>query len=170
MKKLVAVIFILFAAGVFAFGKPADYSGNWTLDVKQSKNLPPFYSNIKSHKLSIMQNEKLLNVAVEIAEADGEPRKVNLTYNLDGSEMKSEAIIRTQNGQIKVPTSAKVTVAADGKIRISIVRILPENNSSIFGTTIEDWQLSKDGKTLKIHRTNETPNGTLESEMIFVKS
>ena len=36
--------------------------------------------------------------------------------------------------------------------------------------TVEDWRLGADGKTLNIHRSDETPRGEkFESDMVFVK-
>ncbi|MDT5272302.1 MAG: hypothetical protein QOH49_4488 [Acidobacteriota bacterium] len=92
MLKNVLFCAALLAASL-AFGaaeKPANYSGAWSLDMKQSKNLPPFYANVQSHKLNVTQDEKHLRV-------------------------------------------------------------------------------SADGKTLNIHRTDDTRNGKIESDMVFVK-
>jgi hypothetical protein len=53
MRKLLFAAALIAAIFANALAKPANYAGNWTLDIKQSKNLPPYYSHIESHKLSI---------------------------------------------------------------------------------------------------------------------
>ncbi len=157
---------------MIAFGAtaPANYAGNWTLDKKQSKNLPGFYENVQSHKLSITQDEKHLNVAVEVNIGQKEPDKLNFVYNLDGSESKTETMIRTPDGLIHVPTTLKATVNADGRLQITITRTIKMRDQTFDAITVEDWVLSADGKTLSIHRTDDTPRGKMEADMVFVKS
>ena len=36
--------------------------------------------------------------------------------------------------------------------------------------TVEDWELSNDGKTLIIHRTDDTSRGKMQFDMVFVKN
>jgi hypothetical protein len=170
MRKVVFVILLLLAAGVLANVSAADFSGNWSLDLKQSKNLPPYYANIKSHKLAITQDEKHFNVAVDIDAGRSEPDKFNFIYNLDGSDSKTEVPIRTPNGLLMVPTLLSVKTGTDGKMQITITRDIKLSDKSFKGITIEDWELSKDGKTLTIKRTDELPNGKTTAEMIFLKS
>lgn len=170
MKKIIyaSVLCLVFISAAFA--KTPDYNGNWTLDLKQSKNLPSFYTNIKSHKLAITQDEKVLSVAVEIDAGRSESDKINFKYNLDGSETNTETSIRTPEGLIKVPTVLKA-VDVNGKLQITITRRVPMPDGETFtGITIENWELSADGKTLTIHRTDDTPRGKMETEMIFVKN
>src|SRR5215213_8284092 len=103
--------FLLAASLAFGVaGKPADYTGAWTLDMKQSQNLPPFYSNVQGHKLNITQDEKHLRVAVEISDGGAEPFKANFDYNLDGTETQAETQMRTPNGTRNIPTTLKAEV------------------------------------------------------------
>jgi hypothetical protein len=170
MKKLFLVIALIFACFTFAQAKPANYAGNWTLDTAKSKNLPKYYERIKSHKLSITQDEKQLKVAVTVDLGGSEPDKLSFVYNLDGSETKTQTQIRTQDGPMQVPTTLSAKVGADGKIHIIIAREIQLPDGPFKGTTIEDWELSADGKTLTIHRADDTPRGKTESDMIFVKN
>lgn len=170
MKNLSLAIVLLITSFAFGAAKPADYAGNWSLDMKQSKNLPPYYSNVKSHKLFIEQDEKRLKIAVEVDAERGEPDRINLTYNLDGSEVKTETGIRTQNGLIQVPTTLKAAAGEDGKLQITITREIPLPDKIFKGVTVEDWELSSDGKTLTIPRTDDTPRGKMQADMVFVKT
>lgn len=169
MKKLLLAIVLLATSFVFAATNPANYGGAWSLDLKQSKNLPKFYENVKSHKIVITQDEKLLNVAVEIQLGQNEPDKLNFAYQLDGTETKTEAKIRTQNGPMTVPATLKAVVKDDGKLQITISREIPLGDTTFKGITVEDWQLSPDGKTLNIHREDDTPRGKMQADLVFVK-
>lgn len=169
MKKLITVIILLTVSVAIAAVKPSNYAGNWTLDKSQSKNLPKYYDNISSHKLAITQDEKLLEVAVAITLGENAPDKFDFNYNLDGTETKTQAQIRTPNGLVNVPATLKVIETGNGKLQITIARELNMNGNTLKGVTVENWQLSDDGKTLSIHKIDEMPQGKIESDMIFVR-
>ncbi len=161
----------LLAAPLLAGAKPADYTGAWSLDMKQSKNLPPFYSNVRSHRLNITQDEKHLRVAVEIGDGGAEPFKAGFDYNLDGTETKTETQMRTPAGTRNIPTTLRAEVVEGGGLHITITRERPTRDGAVLRlATVEDWRLSPDGRTLNIRRADETPRGEkFESEMVFVK-
>ena len=169
MKKLILAIILLTVSVTIAAVKPANFAGNWTLDKSLSKNLPKYYENISSHKLAITLDKKSLNVAIAITIGENLPDKFNFDYNLDGTESKTQAQIRTPNGLVNVPTTLKAIEAGDEKLQITITRELNMNGNSFKGVTVENWQLSADGKTLTIHKIDEMPQGKVESEMIFIK-
>lgn len=171
MKRLLFAAALVAVIFVNAFAKPANYAGAWTLDVKQSRNLPPYYSHVQSHKLSIAQDDEQLRVAVEISDAGAEPFKIDFVYSLDGTETKTETQMRTPAGLRSVPATLKAVAAEDGTLRITITReINTPDGRALKAVTVEDWKLSPDAKTLTIHRADDTPRGKTESEMIFVKS
>ena len=153
-----------------AAAKPADYTGAWTLDMKQSKNLPPYYLHVQGHKLSITQDDRQLRVAVEISDAGREPFRVDFVYSLDGAETKTETQMRTPAGMRSVPTALKAEAAEDGTLRVTITReMAAPDGRALKAVTTEDWRLSPDAKTLNIHRADDTPRGKTESDMVFVK-
>lgn len=169
MKRIIFAIFLLAASALFA--NAADFSGTWSLDMKQSKNLPPYYANIKSHKLSITQDKEHLSVAVEIDAGREKTDHFDFLYNLDGSDSSTETPIRTPNGLLNVPTLLNAKTGADGKIIITITRDIKLPDKIFKGVTTEEWELGKDGKTLTIKRSDTFPDGrTASAEMIFVKS
>ncbi|HRH43707.1 MAG TPA: hypothetical protein PKY82_18900 [Pyrinomonadaceae bacterium] len=170
MKKLILIVVIMLSVFTSVFAKPADYSGNWLLNKEKSKDLPFFYDNVKSHKLTITQDEKTLDVAVEINDGRPELIKMGFIYNLNGTETTAEAKIHTPNGEISVPTSLKAEPTENGEIKITISREIPMPDGTFKGVTIENWKLSADGKTLTIHRADDNPRGKLEFDMVFVKS
>jgi FtsP/CotA-like multicopper oxidase with cupredoxin domain len=171
------MIRLLFAAALVtatfanALAKPANYSGAWTLDMKQSQNLPSYYSHVQSHKLSITQDDKQLRVAVEISDTEREPFRVDFVYSLDGAETKTETQMRTPAGMRSVPTVLKAVASEDGALRITITREMQTpDGRALKAVTTEDWRLSPDAKTLTIHRADDTPRGKTESDMVFIKA
>jgi hypothetical protein len=170
MKRLLFAAALVAASFATAAAKPASYAGAWTLDMKQSKNLPPYYSHVESHKLSITQDDKQLRVAVEISDTQAGPFRANFVYQLDGAETKTETPVRTPAVTRAVPTTLKAVAAEDGTLRITITReITMPDGATIKAVLTEDWRLSPDAKTLTIHRTDDSPRGKTESDMVFVK-
>jgi hypothetical protein len=170
MRKTLLFIPLLFAAHLQAAG-PANFAGTWSLDKGQSKDLPPFYENVKTHSLKITQSAKELVVSVDVTSAAHEPDHFDFTYALDGSPTKAEAKIRTPDGPMSVPATLQATVAADGGLAITIVRELPslDGGEPMKGTTNEKWHLQPDGKTLVIDRVDEMPRGKFASTMVFTR-
>ena len=169
-RNLVLFFALLLSFSVFAAG-PANYSGNWSLDKSASKDLPPFYEQVKSHSLKITQNEKELLVAVEVTSGAHEPDRFDVTFHLDGQPVKSDAQVRTPNGPMKVPATFTAQPEADGGLTITIERELPSRDGQPFkGTTVEKWRLSQDGKTLTIDRSDTMRGGSFASTMIFTRS
>jgi hypothetical protein len=171
MKTLFLLMMILtVSAAGSGIVDNSNYSGTWRLDAKQSKNLPPYYENIKSHRLFITQDKKELNTTVEIKSSnDDQPFKINLLYKLDGTETNTETPIRTPQGSIMVPTILSAKQISDGQLKISIVRDVKMGEKLFKGVTVEDWQLSPDGRTLSIHMVSDTPRGKIEADLVFVK-
>jgi hypothetical protein len=172
MKRLLFAAALIAATFVNVLAlKPADYAGAWTLDMKQSKNLPPYYSHIQGHKLSVTHDDKHLRVAVEIDDTQAaEPFRMNFAYTLDGTDTKTETQIRTPAGARSVPTTLKAVAAEDGTLRVTITRDIDmPDGAAVKAVTVEDWKLSADAKTLTIHRNDDGPRGKTEY-MIFVKA
>lgn len=169
MKTLLLAVALSISALASGVTKPADYAGTWTLDKNQSKNLPRYYERIQSHKLIITQDERHLNIAVEIGLGQNEPDKMSFNYNLDGSETKTETSIRGPGGLLSVPTVLKAIVKESGGLAITITRDITMPDRRFKAVTTEDWQLSADGKTLTIHKADDTARGKMESDMIFLK-
>jgi hypothetical protein len=149
---------------------PANYAGSWTLDLAASKGLPPYYANVKSHKLAIAQDAAKLDVFVTIDAGRPAPDTVRLVYPLDGSESKTTTAVRTPAGLTKVPTTLKAAAAEDGGVHITIAREITMPDRTIKAITTEDWHLSADGRTLTVHRVDDSPRGRMEADMVFLKS
>lgn len=168
MKTILAAA--LAALVLHSPAKPVDYSGKWRLDPARSRNLPAFYARIASHTLDVTQTETHLGVGVVIA-LQGAPQQdtIRFDYALDGSEVRTQSPIRTPQGRVEVPTTLTARVDEAGSVHITIARELrtPAGPRTVTGT--EEWRLSPDGATLTVERLDETPQGRIDTEMVFVR-
>lgn len=166
MRKAILPLILLLAVHAHA----ADFSGQWTLDKTQSKDLPPFYDQVQTHSLKITQNDKQVVVAVEITSSAHEPMHIDFTYSLDGQPVTTESQVRTPNGPMSVPTVLTAKPADDGTIGITIERELPSRGGETMkGISKETWRL-QDAKTLIIDRVDEMRRGTTASTLVFTRS
>ncbi len=170
MKSLLLVMTLLCPVLIQAANLAANYSGSWAMDKGRSSGLPPVYERVKRHTLVNTQTDTELGVMVEVDIGQPDTDKIGFTYPLDGTLSNTQSKIRTQNGLVDVPTTVQALVRADGTIHIDIVRTIPMGDKTITSRATEDWQLSADGKTLNIHRTDDSPRGKSQSDMVFVKS
>jgi archaellum component FlaF (FlaF/FlaG flagellin family) len=165
MRTILLSAMLLFSASVFA----ADYSGQWTLDKTQSKDLPPYYENVKSHVLDIRQDAKELVVKVTITTADRGAEHFDFRYLLDGTPVASETKMRTPNGEVTLPATLTAKPADDGGLSITIAREIPAGGETIKGMTYETWHVDATGKVLTIDRVDDSPRRHHEAKMIFTK-
>ncbi|MEW5926150.1 MAG: hypothetical protein AB1941_01565 [Gemmatimonadota bacterium] len=147
-----------------------DYSGKWQLDPARSRDLPAYYARIASHTLDVTQTETHLRVGVVIA-LRGAPQQdtIRFDYALDGSEVQTWSPIRTPQGRVEIPTTLRARMDDAGAVHITIDRQLqtPAGPRTVTGT--EEWRLSDDGATLTVRRLDETPQGRIDTDMVFVR-
>jgi hypothetical protein len=170
MKSLLLVLTLLCPVLTHAANQAADYSGSWAMDKARSTGLPAVYDKVKRHTLLNTQTSTQLGVLVEVDIGQPDTDKIDFAYPLDGTLANTQSKIRTRDGLVNVPTTLQALVGADGSIHIDIVRTIPMGDKTITSRATEDWQLSADGKTLNIHRTDESPRGKNQSDMVFIKS
>jgi hypothetical protein len=88
-----------------------------------------------------------------------------LSYNLDGKETETELGDRTP-GLARLKAKWK----KDGKVlELSVVRKLDFQGTQMTISTKEQWELSEDGKVLKLKRTVNLPMGSDEVKLVFNK-
>lgn len=149
---------------------PPDYGGAWTLDQARSTGLPPFYAQVRGHRLSVTQDDAHLVVDVEIEGAAAEPERFRFEYALDGAETAATTRVRTPNGMMDVPTRLRAEHGADGRLHITITRELSMGGRTMTATGTEEWELSPDGRTLVVHRVEQMPQGgEMRFDMHFVR-
>lgn len=170
MNKLFLAIMLLATTFTFAAIMPVNYAGTWTLDTKQSKDLPKHLQDVNFVKLYITQDNKVLKVVDETKFNGQEALKQTDVYNLDGTESKKPTEVRKAGVTLKIPATRKVVVADDGKLKLIKARGFQTPNGGFIVTQVEDWTLSADGKTLTVHHMNQTDgNKKEEYELVFVK-
>jgi hypothetical protein len=167
MKTLLAAA--LAALMLQSPAKPADYSGQWKLDPARSRNLPGFYAEIASHTLDVTQTSTHLGVGVVIELRDAQQDTLRFDYALDGSEVHTRSPVRTPQGRVEIPTTLRARVDDAGVVHITIDRQLrtPAGPRTLTGT--EEWRLSPDRTTLTVRRLDETPQGRIDTDMVFVR-
>jgi hypothetical protein len=85
------------------------------------------------------------------------------TYRLDGTETKIESAGGRGGG-----VSLKGQLKNGGQVlELTSSRTFNFQGNETTRTTLERWELADGGKTLKVKRTTDTPQGTRESTLVF---
>ena len=167
MKRSIVLLslFSVLMVGFWSVGAAAtDFSGTWMLDKAKSEGLQGPMASI-DQTWTVTQDAKTLTV--EAAFSGGEqPRPPSKrTFNLDGSETTMEV-----TGRMPGKATMKAKWQGDGKIlELSQVTKANFQGNDVTITTTEHWELADGGKTLKVHRTSESPRGTQETKLTLVK-
>lgn len=179
MKRILAVCSVVAALMTMAVlasaqGKGASFAGTWTLDKSKSQLPQMMADRIQGATWTITQDDKQVTREQKMDMAEGAGGGGGggrggmmggggpMTVKLDGSETTAE------NPRGK--STMKAAWQDGGKIlEIKTVSNFSTPNGDITSTTVEHWELADGGKTLKVHRTSETPRGTMESTWVFTK-
>ena len=158
---------------------PTNFAGEWLLD-KSKSEMPQMGPGGPGGgggdvTLIVTQDDKQLTSETKRSGGDGGGpgggRGMGgggkLTYSLDGKKATTE--VTGPNGNTStVDTEAKWDKAQKGLELKSVRHVNFQGNAMDF-TTKETWELAEDGKTLTIKRSSESPRGTQESKLVFVK-
>ncbi len=187
---------MLGASAVFAQDKMAgqmkttNYAGVWDLDTAKSKMSERM--KVESISMNVTQSGSNLNVETTIKRGAPTEQKSpdgnggammgggmgrggmgrgammdgtqTVSYSLDGKETKMET-----PGIPGAAATLKAKMEKDGKLKLSTSRTFNGPQGEMTMTTKETWELMDGGKTLKVTRDRETPNGPQTSEMYFTK-
>jgi hypothetical protein len=182
MKRMLVVssafaALIALAVAASAQSKGADFSGTWALDKANSK-LPQMMADrlqggtwtIKQDATQLTREQKL-----DIAEGAGPGGGGGgggrggmmggggpLTVKLDGSETTAESPRGKSTTKAKWLDGGKI-------LEVKTVTNASTQQGDFTLTSEEHWELADGGKTLKVHRTQETPRGKQESTWVFTK-
>ena len=175
MAALVLAVLAVSAAA------PANFAGTWTLDKAKSQGLSQGMQNAESVTWTITQDDKQISIdsktvagqppAGAAAGGGGGGRGMGggmggpRTFTLDGKEATADA-----GGQMGGTNTTKATSSSDGKtLELSSVRTGSFNGNDFKATTVEKLSLSGDGKVLTVVRHSESPRGTQDSTLVFIK-
>lgn len=145
----------------------SDFAGKWTLSKNDSKNLPKSYDVVSDATIGVKQDAKAFAINVTI-KAEGRPDyNEEFLYPLDGTTRDIETTVRTPTGPLKVPTSLAATTKEGGSLELSETRTVTFAGRVDKFSSVELWSVSKDGKTLTVHRKDQRPQGASEYQMVF---
>jgi hypothetical protein len=167
MLPIVTTLAAALAQLVLTVVPPAKYAGDWTLDRAQSRGLPPYYENVRSHRLAITQSDSILDVFVTGDAGAATPDTIRFRYRLDGQTTETRTAVRTPAGLQQVPTALAATPTANGGVHIVITRTVAMGGPPARAVSTEDWSLGADQRTLTVHRVDEMPRGRIEADMVF---
>ena len=143
---------------------PANFAGTWTIDKAKSVGMtgPMATADIT---WVVTQDDKQLSYDAKVV-VDGQERPAQTAaYKLDGSETTADVAGRMPG---KATRTAKWM--GDGKV-LELKQVLKANfqGNDVTVTTTDHWELADGGKTLKVHHSNESPQGAREQTMVFAK-
>ena len=176
-----ALVLFLMAVGVSAQDK-GNFSGHWELDTSKSKL--DERARIQAMTLDVTQTAADIKVQTKTtrtprpdgdAGGNGGGRGMGrgggfgggdsaMTYSLDGKE----TTIQQEGRMGSVPVTLKTKIDG-GKLNLSSARTFNGPNGEISITTKETWSLSDDGKTLTVHREQNSPRGSTSYDLVFAK-
>ena len=167
MKRLITVCSVigLLVASALAAGAPAaDFSGTWVLDKAKSQGLNERMADVNI-TMVVTQDAKQLTSETSYSGGQREMPAQKATYNLDGSETSVE-----MGGRMPGKATLKAKWQDGGKIlELNSVRQMNIQGNDVTITQQDHWELADGGKTLKVHRTSESPRGKQESTLVFNK-
>lgn len=156
--------------------KGANFAGTWELDKSKSTLNERMASMLNSQTLTVTQDDKEIKAERKTDMAapaggggagggggrgmGGGMGPQSSTYKLDGSE------VVTENPRGKMTAKAKLS---GDKLEITTVNNVNFNGNEMTINGKETWTLADGGKTLKITSVRETPNGPMETTMVYNK-
>ncbi|MEP7270248.1 MAG: hypothetical protein ABI882_02030 [Acidobacteriota bacterium] len=167
MKKTAIAVTIL---GVFALSlglalaAPANFAGTWGLDKTKSEGLQGRQASGET-TLVVTQDDKQLSYESKLV-AEGQPAPAQTAmFKLDGGETTADV-----QGRMPGKATRKAKWMNDGSmLELKDVRNVSFQGNDFTITITDHWELADGGKTLKVHRIVETPQGPQESKLTFVK-
>lgn len=153
------------------------FAGNWVLD-KSKSELPPMMQNLESLTMVVTQDAAQITREIKLpggamsgpggGQGGGRGGRMMgggqpATFKLDGSE----SVVEGPRGK----TTHKVKLLNDGKVlEVSSVMTLDFQGETRTIPSSERWELIEGGAALKVWQKRETPNGAMESTMVYRRS
>ena len=163
-KKTVSLLFL--AAVLFSF-RPVqvfqtDFTGTWKLNENKSE-LGQFGGRGVPSKIVIDQRADVISFTKTAMNFQGEESTSTEAMTFDGKESESMVF-----GTSKKKSTLKW--AADGKDMVISSNIAFDMNGQTFDiSSVENWSLSADGKTITVSSKINTPQGEIATKSVFDK-
>ena len=166
MKKIILAATVI---GVLTLGlglvsaAPANFGGTWVLDKAKSEGLQGAMATAEVTYV-VTQNDKQLSYEPKIV-VDGQARPSQaLAFNLDGSETTAEL-----TGRMTGKATRKAKWTSEKILELTDLRDLNFQGNAVQVKVVDHWELADEGKTLKVHRTTESPQGSQQVKLTFAK-
>ena len=151
----------------------SSFAGSWRLDTTLSRDLPPWYANVREHRLEISQSDSSLVVEVAMVDTAGTTTPMTFPYDLR-RPVRTTTKVLTPRGPIDIPTTLTAKPRPDGGVEIDIAREITMGERVLRPGDHESWTLSADGRQLLIDRVAEMPGPggmrTVKSHYVFVRT
>ena len=151
----------------------SSFAGRWKLDVALSRDLPPWYDQVREHRLEITQTDSSLVVDVALVDTAGTATPLTFPYDLR-RPVRTTTKVLTPRGPIDIPTTLTAKPRPDGGVEIDIAREITMGERVLKPGDHESWTLSADGTQLLIDRVAEMPGPggmrTVKSHYVFVRT
>ena len=162
MKRISTAVVLFCVLVVGSVSAATDFSGTWVLDKAKSEGLQGAMAGVDQTWV-VSQDAKTLTVETQFSGGQQEMPAQKRTYNLDGSETTAEVTGR-------FPGKAALKAKWMGEIlELNSVRNMNIQGNDVTIKSTEHWELADGGKTLKVHRTTESPRGTQEAKLTLTK-
>jgi len=137
-RRFAGILFFLFISGtIFA---QTNFAGNWVFNESKS-NFGDSQFRFAAAKMVVTQDTKVLSVESTMQGRDGNERKVNAKYNLDGSV--------SENPMFNSTSQSTVSWSADKKsMTIKTTAKFEMNGETREMKSSQMWTLGEDGKVL----------------------
>ena len=142
---------------------PANFAGTWSLDKAKSEGLQGPMATMDQTWV-VTQDAKTFTVEASFSGGEQPRPPQKRTFNLDGSETSMDV-----TGRMPGKATMKAKWQGDSVLELSQVTKANFQGNDVTITTTEHWELADGGKTLKVHRSSESPRGTQETKLTFAK-
>jgi hypothetical protein len=144
-----------------SFAQSANFSGSWAFNESKS-NLGEGGFRMISQKLVITQDVKSMTIERSFAGQDGEERKTNETYTLDGKESVNPVFNTTKK--------STATWSADKKsLTVSSAMVFEMNGEQNEIKTVEVYKLADGDKIMSIDSQSTSSMGERKATTVYDK-
>lgn len=143
----IALLLLVLTIASTTYGQTPNFSGVWSLDKKQSSNIPDPFEVVDEYILKVNQKEaESLSIAVEFTGQGQTLKGDTVTSSLDG---KPHTHKDSRGVEIKrsIKWDGNKLVVETEKVFTGEIQLPPANER-------EEWTLSEDAQTLTITITN----------------
>ena len=153
--------------------KASTYAGSWKLDVEAS-NMGR--RQVKSMTMTVNETETEFSYSRKAEFESNGQRQGRRGFGRRGNRggggsqtFKFDASGKETSQEARRGTTKLSMSKSDGKVVLNQVRSFEGPMGEMEIKTVEKWSLSEDGKKLTVVSVTETPRGTREATLVFVK-